>query len=66
MICLFDSVSVECIYSFWKNSKYLDYFSAEVGKIDYFLKKLKMVFCNRDVWKWFGLTSFEAMFLFWG
>jgi hypothetical protein len=35
--------------------------SAEVGKI-LPVKKLKNgVSCDRGVWKWFGLASFEAM-----
>jgi len=49
MILLFDSVSVECFCSFWKNNKYLEYLCAEVWRKYYLLKKLKMVFCNRDV-----------------
>jgi len=64
MIWLFDSVIVECFCSFWKNNKYLEYLSAEVGKKYYFLTKLKIVFCNRDVQICLGLSSFEAMFLF--
>jgi len=22
-------------------------------------------FCNKDIWKWFGLTSLEGMLSFW-
>jgi len=40
--------------------------SAEVLKILIVKKEKKLVFCNRKVWKWFGLTSFEAKLLFWG
>jgi hypothetical protein len=32
-----------------------------VGKILFVKKLKKVVFCDREVWKWFGLASFEAM-----
>jgi len=38
MVWLFDSLSFECFFSFWKNNKYLEYLCAEVGKKYYLLK----------------------------
>jgi hypothetical protein len=61
MIRLFDSVSVECFCLFCRNNNYLEYLSAEVGKIFLVKKAENGVFCDREVWKWFGLSSFEAM-----
>jgi hypothetical protein len=39
-ISLFDSVSVECFCSFWKNDNCSEYWSAELGKY-LLVKKLK-------------------------
>jgi len=48
---LFDGVGVECFSSFWENDKYLEYLSAEVGKIISCYKSWKIEILQQDVWK---------------